>query len=173
MTGQIWMHSEPTGTHRKRQQVLRYNFFILIWTACAQLVTLLLMVSDWSYFGLQRPRRVERTPPSPPPPPPPPRSVTPRYKSYGRSILRILRSFQFWVYLAKLLVFSGILSTFLGYIGIPLPPWPTLLDVLLLMKVCQNERVYERKPACCCTNNYQPVSTVQITNFRPSSDVVN
>ena len=47
-----------------------------------------------------------------PPPPPPPLSVTPRYESYGSSILHILRSFQFWVYLGKLWVFSGTLSTF-------------------------------------------------------------
>ena len=55
--------------------------------------------------------------------PPPPPSVTPRYKSYGPNILRILRSFQFWVYLGKLWVFPGILSTFFRvYWYITTPP---------------------------------------------------
>ena len=67
MTEQIWMYSEPTGTHSKYCGATSFMFFILIWTACAQLVTLLLVVSDRSFFGLQRPRTVERTHPPPPP----------------------------------------------------------------------------------------------------------
>ena len=50
--------------------------------------------------------------------------VTPTYKSYCHSILRILRSFQFWVYLGKLWVFSGILSTFSGILVYHYPPPP-------------------------------------------------
>ena len=37
MTGQIWMYSDPAESHSKSQQVLRRNFFILIWTICAHL----------------------------------------------------------------------------------------------------------------------------------------
>ena len=47
-----------------------------------------------------------------------PPSITPRYKSYDRSILH---SLQFWVYLGKLWIFSGILWVY-WYTTTPPPP---------------------------------------------------
>ena len=52
-----------------------------------------------------------------------PPSITPRYKSYDRSILH---SLQFWVYLGKLWIFSGIFWVY-WYTTTPSPPWPTLI----------------------------------------------
>ena len=135
MTGQIWMYSKPTGTHSKRQQVLRWDFFILIWTACARLVTLLLVVQTGHFLSFKDRGGWSGLHPAPLPP-----SVTLRYKSYGRSILRILRSFQFWVYLGKLWVFSGILSTFFSDILVyHYPPGqPCLLLRMARMKIDWN-----------------------------------
>ena len=128
MTGQIWIYSEPTGTHSKRQQVtavqLLYSDLDCLRSASDAPARGFRPVTFWA-LKIEG-GGADSTFPSPP------CSITPRYKSYGRSILRILRSFQFgyiWENYGYFQVFEYFFSGILvyHYPPPPPPPRPTLI----------------------------------------------